>query len=207
MIYIYNFSIIIMVIFLYTIGNDVENNLKIKNSNFITYLFYINSINDILLNIKRIKELHPKATHHCYAYVLGNICKYSDDGEPSSTAGAPIMNVLKKNNLDNVLAIVVRYFGGIKLGASGLVRAYTLSITEALLKTDLVLVVSGVKIKVKLDYKNISNFEYLIRDYNIISKVFDDEIYYIVVIEKDNLEILSNYKYEILEYVNIKKKV
>ena len=152
----------IMVIFLYTISEDIENSLKIKNSNFITYLFYINSINDILLNIKKLKELHPKATHHCYAYILGNISKYSDDGEPSSTAGAPILNVLKKNNLDNVLAVVVRYFGGIKLGASGLVRAYTMSITEALLKTELVLVVCGVKVKVKLDYRSISNFEYLL---------------------------------------------
>lgn len=99
-----------------------------KKSKFLGYIFKIDSIEKINSILKDLKKEHKKATHICYAYILFNETmqvKAHDDGEPSGTAGKPIYNVLEKKNLKNVLLVVVRYFGGIKLGAGGLVRMYT----------------------------------------------------------------------------------
>ena len=108
-----------------TIKETIENTLIIKNSRFITIIYNINDINDIDKYLKLVKDKYKDATHYCYAYILPNNIKCSDDGEPSGTAGKPILDVLTKHNLNFVLAIVVRYFGGIKLGAGGLIRAYS----------------------------------------------------------------------------------
>ena len=114
----------------------MTNEIIIKNSRFICVFMKINSI-DISNILDKIKEEYPKATHYCYAYVYNDIQRFSDDGEPGGTAGMPILNVLENNNLNYVLCIVIRYFGGIKLGAGGLVRAYTKAVTNALDKTKL----------------------------------------------------------------------
>ena len=81
----------------------MSNELIIKNSRFITYLFKVTSIDEVSAKLEEIKKLHPKATHHCYAYIVGNYQKSSDDNEPSSTAGMPMVNVLIKNNLHNTI--------------------------------------------------------------------------------------------------------
>ncbi len=102
--------------------------LEIKKSKFISYYFELNSIDDINNHINKIKAENKKATHVCYAYVYNKTEvkeQANDDGEPKGSAGYPILNVIKKKNLSNCLVVVVRYFGGIKLGAGGLVRAYT----------------------------------------------------------------------------------
>lgn len=103
-------------------------NFEIKKSKFIGYLFSLNDESDIKTILDFLKNEHKKATHICYAYKFSKgkvLVKASDDGEPSGTAGRPILNVIEKKNLDNVMICVVRYFGGILLGAGGLVRAYT----------------------------------------------------------------------------------
>lgn len=195
-----------MVIFLYTIKNNIENSLKIKNSNFITCLFYVEDISSALQYIKEVKNKYPKASHYCYAYIIGPVNKASDDGEPSGTAGIPMLNVLIQKNLKNILVIVVRYFGGIKLGAAGLLRAYTTSVTSALELSGITEIIPGIRVKVTINYSDISNFEYLIKDYTIISKVFRDNACYIVDIDAKSLNIISNYNYEIISHLNIKKK-
>lgn len=195
-----------MVIFLYTINDNIENSLKIKNSNFITCLFYVENINEILNYIKIIKNKYPKASHYCYAYIIGSISKTSDDGEPSGTAGIPMLNVLIQRGLSNILVIVVRYFGGIKLGAAGLLRAYSSSVASALDVSEIVKIVPGVRLRVLISYSDIANFEYLIKKYTIISKVFSDHITYIIEMDKNDIDILSNYTYEIIKYLDIKKK-
>lgn len=96
-----------------------------KKSKFITYAFSLNKEEDALKYLTDLREEHKKATHICYAYNYFGHSKYSDDNEPSGTAGSPILNVIMKNNLNNTLIAVVRYFGGIKLGAGGLTRAYS----------------------------------------------------------------------------------
>lgn len=104
--------------------------LVINKSKFISYKFDLHSLEDVKAFLNDLKKEHKKATHICYAYVFsGDVVseKCSDDGEPSGTAGYPILNVIKKKGLKNVMVVVVRYFGGIKLGAGGLTRAYTKS--------------------------------------------------------------------------------
>lgn len=99
--------------------------LKIKKSKFIGYFYEINDLNDINNILDTIKKEHKKAKHFPYAYKINNIAKKTDDKEPSGTCGTPILNVLERNNLNNHLIIIVRYFGGIKLGVGPLLRSYS----------------------------------------------------------------------------------
>lgn len=117
------------------IKESYENTIVIQKSIFITRIFRVDSIEEIEEKLAEIRKKHYDAKHNCYAYILGDnqeIQKASDDGEPQKTAGAPMLDVLKKNNMTNILAIVTRYFGGILLGAGGLVRAYSSSVSECL---------------------------------------------------------------------------
>ena len=115
---------------MFTIKEKTVNEIVIQKSRFICVLDKLENKDDLENILKEIKNTYKGATHYCYAYIINSSQKYDDDGEPSGTAGNPILNVLKFNNLNNVVAIVIRYFGGIKLGAGGLVRAYTKSVTE-----------------------------------------------------------------------------
>ena len=112
-----------------------EIELIINKSRFIAYSYELQSIDDVDNILSSLKKEHKKATHICYAYVYNKDCvreKACDDGEPNGTAGYPILNVIKKKNLTNTFVAVVRYFGGIKLGAGGLTRAYTKATAEVL---------------------------------------------------------------------------
>ena len=112
----------------------ITNEFEIKKSRFITYLYKLDNEEAIDEIIDNIKKEHKKARHVVYVYKINNTGKINDDGEPKGTAGMPIFNVLEKNNLNNVLIVVVRYFGGIKLGAGGLFRAYSNSASEIIKK-------------------------------------------------------------------------
>lgn len=124
----------------YSVQDASINEVEIKKSKFITYLFCVTDKEQVDAHLKSIRQEHKKATHVTYAYRL--LCptteKASDDGEPSGTAGIPILDILRKKHLDNILAVVVRYFGGIKLGAGGLIRAYAGSVVEALEKCTII---------------------------------------------------------------------
>ena len=118
----------------YTIAEPISHEITIEKSRFICSLAKVASEEEAQEFIKKIKKEYWNATHNCSAYVIGENSKAersSDDGEPSGTAGIPMLEVLRKNSLYNVAAVVTRYFGGIKLGAGGLVRAYTGSVAEA----------------------------------------------------------------------------
>ena len=118
-----------------TILKDGKAEIEIKKSIFIGHAFFVKSEEGALEILDRIKEEHRSATHNCHAYIIGEdglTQRYSDDGEPSGTAGIPMLEVLKKEDMRNVLVIVTRYFGGTKLGAGGLVRAYTEGVVKAL---------------------------------------------------------------------------
>lgn len=189
---------------MYTIESNINNEIIIKNSRFITYLIKLNkpSIDE---ELNELKDLYPKATHYCYAYIYNDIKRSSDDGEPGSTAGMPMLNVLEKNNLNNILAVTIRYFGGIKLGAGGLTRAYTKSVTEALKLTNLKELEEGYKISLEFDYSNEKNINYILSNSTIISKEYNESIEYITLVNKDTLDKLSNYNYKILEEILIEK--
>ena len=192
---------------MYTIKNNTHNEIIIKNSKFITYLYKINNINDISNHLKQIKELNKDATHYCYAYIIDNIKKADDDGEPSGTAGIPILKVLENNNLNNILAIVVRYFGGIKLGANGLIRAYTKSITNAISKDNIIELTKGYNINIEFNYNQIKEIDYLLKDININNKEFNTTIKYNIDIPTSFLETIkiNNITYKILKEINIEK--
>ena len=116
------------------IKDIIDNTIVIDKSKFITTLYPVETVEEINQILVTTRKKYYDATHNCYAYIIdnGNVQKCSDDGEPSKTAGFPMLDALKKNNLTNILAITTRYFGGIKLGAGGLIRAYSSSVSAAL---------------------------------------------------------------------------
>ena len=171
---------------MFQIKENVSNEMIIKNSRFICLLYNIDNAGSINLVLAKIRKDNKDATHVCYAYRLENTQKYSDDGEPSGTAGAPIMDVLEKNNITNVLAVVVRYFGGIKLGAGGLIRAYRQSVINCLKLTDLEEIVFYNYYELISRYDDLKLLNTLTKNLTIIKKDFKDKIIYKVQVEKDN---------------------
>lgn len=106
--------------------------LEIKKSKFIGYYYEVNNILEVTSILNELKQNNKKAKHFPYAYIIDNQIKKSDDKEPSGTAGMPILNILQKNNLNHTLIVIIRYFGGIKLGAGGLIRAYSNTAKEVI---------------------------------------------------------------------------
>lgn len=188
-----------------TLKSNSVNEIIIKNSRFITLLYKLNDINDVSSLVEEVKSLYPKATHYCYAYITDNARRSSDDGEPGGTAGAPMLNVLDKEEIINVLAVTVRYFGGIKLGAGGLVRAYSKSVRDAILASESVDVVKGYRMNVTISYDMQKNLDYLLKNYVIVNKQFNDKVIYTILLPIDKLSILGGYNYEILNEEYIEK--
>ena len=152
-----------------TIKEDVMGEkIEIKKSVFTTFVNKISCENDAIVLISVIKKNYPDATHICYAYIVDNIERCTDDGEPSGTAGKPILNVLKQKKLTNVLVVVVRYFGGVKLGAGGLVRAYTIATTSCLQKVSIIEIKNICKVSFHIDYDKAFNI-YLLTNLNYFS--------------------------------------
>lgn len=114
------------------IKEEVITEQLIQKSKFITYLKPVSSEEEAKEYLKEIRRMHPKATHHCSAFRVGDIERSNDDGEPASSAGLPMLQVLRGNHLQNTIAVVVRYYGGILLGVGGLIRAYGSSVTFAI---------------------------------------------------------------------------
>ena len=182
---------------------NVENMIVINKSKFITNLICVDNKEEVLNALSDIKNKYKDATHHCYAYIIDNTKRFSDDNEPNGTAGMPILECLEKNNLNHVLCVVTRYFGGTKLGAGNLLRAYSNSVSIALNKTDKVRLINGYKIKLEFDYNNIRDIEKLIKDYEVIDKIFDKTIIYYVLVDENFLNNL-NIPYEIISKELIK---
>lgn len=188
-----------------TIKGDSVNEIVIKNSRFITLFYKIDNLKiDIVL--EKVKKNYPKATHYCYAYIFNDVKHFSDDGEPGGTAGMPILNVLEKEGLNNVLCVVVRYFGGIKLGAGGLVRAYTKSVTECLKTTELTKLEKGYKVKINFNYDEEKQIIYLLKDMSIVNKQYNEDIEYIALVKKEYIDKLYNYNYQIIDEIYIEMK-
>ena len=140
-----------------TIKEDFIAEEEIKKSRFICHLKRVYTEEEARAFISEIKKEHHKANHNCSAFTLGDrqeIQRSSDDGEPSGTAGVPMLEILKKREITNVCAVVTRYFGGIKLGAGGLIRAYAGSVGHALDQVGLVKFVTQEQLILTLDYGN-----------------------------------------------------
>lgn len=139
----------------------------IKKSEFICTLIPCNDPNDIDTIIHQYQDKYHDATHNCIAYIVGNQKKANDNGEPSGTAGLPMLDVIEKNELTNIIAIVTRYFGGIKLGAGGLTRAYRQSVADALKEADIVEKFSVPLYKITIDYSFTKKFDHLLKVHKI----------------------------------------
>lgn len=188
-----------------TIKTNIESELIIKNSRFITLLIKITTVEEIPGLLEDIKLKYPKATHYCYAYITEDYKKSSDDGEPGGTAGMPMLNVLEKEEMTNVLAVTIRYFGGIKLGAGGLVRAYSKSVREALLISQKEELEKGYQVEIIIPYDAQKDLDYLLKDYQILTKTYQEEVTYLINIPIEKINILKNYSYQILKAYYIEK--
>lgn len=176
-----------------TIENATTYEVEIKKSKFICYIDTVHTVADVNIVIKNIKTKYVGATHYCYAYIIDNIKHFQDDGEPSGTAGIPILHVLESKNLQHIIAIVVRYFGGIKLGAGGLVRAYSGAVSKALISSKFVELKKCQRVYISFDYINTKKVDYIVKNYSILNKTFAHNITYelFVPIEAINLLIES----------------
>ena len=137
-----------------TIARRCESRFIEKKSEFIGYLCPVQTEEQAVAFIEEIRAMHRKATHNCYAYILreNNAARHSDDGEPGGTAGVPIYEVLRKEGLTDVCCVVTRYFGGVLLGAGGLVRAYTKGAKDAVDAAQIKCMAEAVKLAVTVDY-------------------------------------------------------
>ena len=192
---------------MYTIKKNVTTEIIINKSRFIGVLIPVDNIEDINNILNNIKNEYKDATHYCYAYIIDNTKRFNDDGEPGGTAGMPILNVIEQNNLNHVLMVVVRYFGGIKLGAGGLVRAYSKISSECIKQAKLAILEDGYLVSIKLNYNNIKDVDNLLKNEKIIDKSFMEDITYKVLITKNNIDLIKNLDYKILKEMQIKSDV
>ena len=182
-----------------TIKENVCVKYEINKSVFIASLFRVDSTqkaNEILADIR--KKYHD-ATHNTYAYIIDGHSKSSDDKEPSGTAGVPILEVLTKSELNNVLCVVTRYFGGIKLGSGGLIRAYTKATSNAISEAVKINLIDGFRIEIKTSYDNQKNIENILDSYQY-KKEYDENVTYTCYVDQEIIDILDskNINYKII---------
>lgn len=173
-----------------TIEKPVQCEINIKKSQFICSLFPTKTKKESKEIIQKMNQEYHDATHNCTAYITNDGEGYDDNGEPSGTAGKPMINALRKNELHNITAVVTRYFGGIKLGAGGLVRAYSKAVLEAIEISEIVEIEEYEVYNLTFDYSNLKDIESEIRHnkLTIIEKEYNDKISYDLV-SKDNRNI------------------
>lgn len=174
------------------ISNYEENTIIIKKSKFICKIYYVENINEINNILNELKKEYKDATHICYSYIIDNLEKAYDDGEPNRTAGIPILEVLKKKELTNVLCVVIRYFGGIKLGSGGLIRAYSKSTRETIDKINIIEYKKYIKVVLKTDYDNKKLLDNIVKDYKVVNKYYKDNIIYEISLEETKYNELLN---------------
>ena len=166
--------------------------ITIKNSKFIGVIIPIESKEDIKERLNELKTEYKNATHYCYAFKLINDKGFSDDGEPNKTAGIPILNVIEGENLINVLVVVIRYFGGIKLGPGGLIRAYSNTCKEVINKCTLIDLINGLEASITFDYSKEKEINYLLKNTIIKNKLYEQNFTYIIETTKDILDSITN---------------
>ena len=192
-----------------TIKKSAETEITEKKSKFIGEVFYIETVQEAEEKLREINKKYHDAKHHCFAYRVMEqeqiIERCSDDGEPSGTAGAPMLQIISKNDLINVIVIVTRYFGGILLGTGGLVRAYSKATRDSLEKAEIVEIKKGERIELTISYKDLQFIKYYCtkNDIKIVNTEFSEE-------PKVTIELTENQKERFLsetqkKQINIKK--
>lgn len=170
---------------------SIEN--VISKSRFIAYIKPVSTENEAKAFIDEIKTKHKDATHNCSAYTVGpemNIQKANDDGEPSGTAGIPMLEILKKQEIHNVCVVVTRYFGGIKLGAGGLIRAYSGAVRDVIYDIGRVELREAIPVTVTLDYDQTGKFEYELASTTFLlrEQFYTDKVSYQIDVVKNEYD-------------------
>lgn len=164
---------------------------EIKKSKFICHVKRVSSEEEARDFINAIKKEHYKATHNCSAFIIGeqsDIKRTSDDGEPSGTAGVPMLGVLENHRITNSCVVVTRYFGGIKLGAGGLIRAYAGSVAQAVREIGLVEIKEQVVLGITLSYSQYQEFANFLKDHQLVEQdpMFTDQVMTTIFVDKEN---------------------
>lgn len=197
------------------IKDDVSNKIVINKSEFICYLSKCYDENSCRNFIDKVRKEHSQANHVCTAYITNHnmVKKTSDDKEPSKTAGMPMLDALEKNNMEDICACVVRYFGGIKLGAGGLIRAYSNAVSEALKVAVKCEVVKMYIYDLKFTYDWIDKLNYYLKDVYIADKQYDEMVCYRLYLnskdEVDKIYEFVNGKFELvfIEEKEVEKEI
>lgn len=177
---------------------------EIKKSRFICHVKRVESEEEARDFINSIKKEHYKATHNCSAFIIGErseIKRTSDDGEPSGTAGVPMLGVLENHNLTNVCVVVTRYFGGIKLGAGGLIRAYAGSVALAVKEIGIIEIKEQAGIQIQMTYAQYQEYGNFLKEHHLmeIETNFTDQVETMIFVDKENKE---HIKSELIEFYN-----
>ncbi|WP_346877787.1 YigZ family protein [Clostridium sp. UBA5712] len=183
----------------FTVKGSATSEFQEKKSTFIGYIKRVNTEEEAKNFVNEIKSMHKEATHNVYAYIVGEnkgIQRYSDDGEPQGTAGIPVLEVIKKNDLTDVAVVVTRYFGGILLGGGGLIRAYSKGASSAIEEAGVVEKVKGLKLRFTLEYDLIGKIQYLCgtNNWHIEDTIYTDKVELSLFTEVENKEtIISDF--------------
>ena len=191
---------------MFSIRDNDKFEMVIKNSKFISLIFRVYSKDDVNNILNSVKDEYQGATHYCYGYVIDSDIRANDDNEPSGTAGYPILNQITSNNLNYTLIVVVRYFGGIKLGAGPLTRAYAKIARNVINRDNIVMLEKGYDISINFNYNDIKDIDYILGNCKIINKFFDNDITYNVYVNNDTLNKLSKYNVTINRDMYIEKE-
>ena len=187
-----------------TIKEDGQVQEEIKKSRFICHAKRVYSEEEARAFITAIKKEHYKATHNCSAFIIGErseIKRTSDDGEPSGTAGVPMLGGLENHNLTNVCVVVTRYFGGIKLGAGGLIRAYAGSVALAVKEIGIVEIKEQAGIQIQMSYAQYQEYGNFLKEHNLmeLETNFTDQVETIILVDKEDKETI---KASLIEFFN-----
>lgn len=174
------------------ISNSVSAETVIKKSRFVCQLARVAGEEAAQDFIAAVRKEHPKANHHCVAYILGEnaeVQRMSDDGEPSGTAGVPMLEVLKKRKLTDICAVVTRYFGGVKLGTGGLIRAYSHSVSQALDAATFLRTENQEKLQLRLDYSLYDSLQHFVseQELQLTEPIFTENVTVSVFVNSDGL--------------------
>ena len=187
-----------------TIKEDGQVQEEIKKSRFICHAKRVYSEEEARAFITAIKKEHYKATHNCSAFIIGErseIKRTSDDGEPSGTAGVPMLGVLENHDLTNVCVVVTRYFGGIKLGAGGLIRAYAGSVALAVKEIGIVEIKEQAGIQIQMSYTQYQEYGNFLKEHHLmeLETNFTDQVETTIFVDKEDKE---NTKASLIEFYN-----
>lgn len=179
-----------------TIKGSTESSFIERKSEFIGYIKHVETSEQAIEFINKIKAMHRKATHNVYAYVLrdNNISRYSDDGEPQGTAGVPVLDVILKQNLTDVCVVVTRYFGGVLLGGGGLVRAYSHSSKIAIEASEKMIMCQCAEITAVCDYSIYGKITNILPDFEvkIVDTIFEDNVTIKMFVRSKSISDLKN---------------